>query len=118
MQVVRITSSQGLDNIKLIGENDLELLFIQQLASAGTLSCISRSVNADIIFKPIVANLIEESMQEKIVKIGEMLVFKKLPNTNNLIIEPGDYCIGFVEGQFISANYLGGDKTLLSSFDI
>lgn len=54
----------------------------------------------------------------KIYPVGELQIFKVPGNTNNLIIEPGDYCIGFVEGQFINATYLGGDRTLLSSFDI
>lgn len=30
----------------------------------------------------------------------------------------GDWCIGFIEGEFINAEYLGGDKTLLSSYKI
>jgi len=54
----------------------------------------------------------------KIYPIGELQIFKVPGNTNNEILEAGDYCIGFVEGQFINANYISGDRTLLASFDI
>jgi len=52
------------------------------------------------------------------VKAGSMLFFKVAPNINKKEQEPGDYCMGFVEGQFINADYLGGDKTLLTSYNI
>lgn len=54
-------------------------------------------------------------------ELGQMQVFKKYAK-NHPDYEPGrqigDYCIGIIEGQFISANYLGGNLFLLSSYDI
>ena len=56
--------------------------------------------------------------QAKIVKPDELLIFKVSGNINNALLENGDYCMGFVEGQFINANYNGGDPTELSSFEM
>jgi hypothetical protein len=53
MQIVRVPTANGIDDIKLIGDTDLENLFIKQLAEAGTLSCISRQVSDTILFRPI-----------------------------------------------------------------
>ena len=54
----------------------------------------------------------------KIYPVGKLQIFKLLGNLNDEILESGDWCIGFVEGQFINANYLAGDRNLLASFDI
>ncbi|MDN3671705.1 hypothetical protein QWY99_01315 [Flavobacterium branchiarum] len=54
----------------------------------------------------------------KVFAIGEMLVFKTEGNEDDATREIGDFCMGFVENQFISAPYLGGDIMLLSSYDI
>jgi len=54
----------------------------------------------------------------KVFKVDGLQVFKAPSNTSNGTLESGDYCQGFVAGQFINANYLGGDITLLASFDI
>lgn len=53
MKAERVVTANGIDDIKLIGETDLENLFIKQLAEAGTLSCTSRQVGDSIIFRPI-----------------------------------------------------------------
>lgn len=53
MQVEKVPTANGIDDIKLIGENDLERQFIKQLAEAGTLSCISREVSDSVMFRPI-----------------------------------------------------------------
>lgn len=53
----------------------------------------------------------------KIYSAGELQIFKVAPNVDPAAIEIGDYCIGFVEGQFINANYLGGSIALLASFN-
>ena len=61
------------------------------------------------------------SYQSKIYENGQLQVFRKPgtpPDPTNPEPNPGDYCIGFVEGQFINAEYLGPDKTLLTSFNI
>lgn len=62
----------------------------------------------------------------KVYDIGQMQVFKKLPPDHVDYLatqQPGDYCVGFVyneaeELEFISADYLGGDVTLKSSYNI
>lgn len=53
MQVERITTANGIDDIKLIGETDLEKEFIRHLAEAGTLSCLNRQVSESALFRPI-----------------------------------------------------------------
>jgi hypothetical protein len=53
MQILRVPTANGIDDIKLIGDTDLEKLFIKQLAEAGTLSCISRQVSDTILFRAI-----------------------------------------------------------------
>lgn len=53
MQVIKVPTANGIDDIKLIGENDLERQFIKQLAEAGTLSCMSREVADSVLFRPI-----------------------------------------------------------------
>lgn len=57
-------------------------------------------------------------VKAKIYAQGQLQIFKLPTNEDDAVLEVGDYCIGFVEGQFINANYLGGDDSLLSSFDI
>jgi len=53
MQVLKVPTANGIDDIKLIGENELERQFIKQLAEAGTLSCMSREVADSVLFRPI-----------------------------------------------------------------
>jgi hypothetical protein len=53
MQVVKVPTANGIDDIKIIGENELERQFIKQLAEAGTLSCMSREVADSVLFRPI-----------------------------------------------------------------
>lgn len=53
MQIERVPTANGIDDIKLIGETELERQFIKQLAEAGTLSCISRQVADTVLFRPI-----------------------------------------------------------------
>ena len=61
------------------------------------------------------------SYQSKIYENGQLQIFRKpgtLPDPTNKEPNSGDWCVGFVEGQFINAEYLGPDKTLLTSFNI
>lgn len=53
MQIVRVPTTNGIDDIKLIGESELESQFIKQLAEAGTLSCMSKQVGDTVMFRPI-----------------------------------------------------------------
>lgn len=53
MQVLRVVTTNGIDDIKLIGETEMEREFIKQLAESGTLSCISKEVADTALFRPI-----------------------------------------------------------------
>lgn len=53
MRVIKIPTSNGIDDIKIIGETEQERLFIKQLAEAGTLTSLSRQVGDSIVFRPI-----------------------------------------------------------------
>ena len=58
---------------------------------------------------------------KQIYENGQLQIFRKPgtpPDPTNKEPNIGDWCIGFVEGQFINAEYLGPDKTLLTSFNI
>jgi hypothetical protein len=56
MQVVKVPTANGIDDIKIIGENETERLFIKQLAEAGTLSCMSYEVSDSVLFRAISAS--------------------------------------------------------------
>ena len=56
--------------------------------------------------------------KDLIVPIDKLIVFKTPPNIDNTKLEIGDTVKGFVEGEFINAEYLGPDKALLTSFNI
>lgn len=53
MKVERVPTANGIHDIKLIGENELERQFIKQLAEAGTLSCLNKEVGDTALFRPI-----------------------------------------------------------------
>jgi len=57
-------------------------------------------------------------VSSKIYKEGEFCIFKNPANANDSILEAGDIVTGIVEGMFINASYLGGDTSMLTSFDI
>lgn len=71
-------------------------------------------------------NIVKAVNSAKVIEIGQMLVYKKLLKTDpNYLIgqQVGDYCEGFVYDENgnlekINADYLGGDATLKSSYDI
>lgn len=69
MQVQRISTPNGIDDIKLIGETDAERLFIKQLAEAGTLSCINREVSSSVVFRPI---SVFSEIERKVSNAGEI----------------------------------------------
>jgi ribosomal protein L3 len=59
--------------------------------------------------------------QAKIYENGELQIFRKPgtpPDPNNPNPNVGDWCIGFVEDQFINAEFLGPHKLLLTSYNI
>lgn len=53
----------------------------------------------------------------KVFAAGELLIFKTADNTE-ATLQANDFCVGIVEGQFIQADYLGGNPSLLSSFNL
>lgn len=53
MKVERVPTANGIHDIKLIGETELERQFIKQLAEAGTLSCLNKEVGDTALFRPI-----------------------------------------------------------------
>ena len=57
-------------------------------------------------------------IEKNIIKPNTRLVFKTGSNVNQNEQEIGDLCMGVVEGQFITANYLGGNQLLLTSYNI
>jgi hypothetical protein len=77
-------------------------------------------------------NLIRDAINEfhrdlKLVKVskiyesGELQIFRKwgtTPDPDNLDPNVGDWCVGFVEGQFINAEYIVGNKLLLTSYNL
>ena len=85
---------------------------------------IENILNAKADAEALTNHVVDDNAHEglfvktKIYANGELQIFKVAGNGNNSTIEAGDYCIGFVAGQFISANYIGGNVTLLASFDI
>ena len=58
-------------------------------------------------FNCIVDNLKEIHNTLRITPAGQLLVFKIDGNEDNAALEVGDFCMGFIEGQFINANYIG-----------
>lgn len=62
--------------------------------------------------------LLKSDALTNIFPYGVLIIFKLEANLDNSTQEVGDFCQGFVEGQFINANYLGGNKSLLTSYDI
>ena len=62
--------------------------------------------------------LLAQVSSTTIYKSGQLCVFKNPGNANPSILEAGDMVTGIVEGMFINASYLGGDTTLLASFEI
>ena len=61
------------------------------------------------------------SYQSKIYENGQLQIFRKPgtpPDPTNKEPNVGDWCIGFVENQFINAEYLGPNKLLLTSYNI
>lgn len=54
----------------------------------------------------------------KIYAPGQLQIFKANGNTNESLLEVGDFVIGIVAGQLIRGTYLGGDVNALESYNI
>lgn len=53
MRVLRIATTNGIDNIKLVAETPDEAVFIRQLANAGTLTTVGINATDSLVFTPI-----------------------------------------------------------------
>jgi hypothetical protein len=108
--IARLNTSNGIERIQGVESVSIALT---PIAPSNAVVVTSWSISGDSVSDPATDQTVSN-----IYAIGELQIFKIAPNTNNKILEVGDYCIGAVEGQFINANYLGGNPTLLSSFNI
>ena len=69
--------------------------------------------------KKTIGSIADNLVHTTIITPNNFLIFKAPYNTvNNTILEPGDRVIGAVQGDLIHAQYMGGDKTLLTSYNI
>lgn len=105
-----LNSSNGIERIQGAENNSIALT---PTPPANSVVVTSWSISGDSI-----SDAATDQIASNIYTTGELQIFKVSPNTNDKILEVGDFCIGIVEGQFINANYLGGSPTLLSSFNI
>ena len=97
--------------------NNPELLaFLSQYGSTEYLAAAEINQMRDAVNE-----LFYKVLQAKIYENGQLQVFRKPgtpPDPTNPDPTPGDYCIGFVENQFINAEYLGPNKLSLTSYNI
>lgn len=69
--------------------------------------------------KKTISSIADNLVHTTIITATNFFIIKAPYNTvNNTILEPGDRVIGVVQGVLIHAQYMGGDKTLLTSFNI
>ena len=108
------------DNLPILWENKVNnpelLAFLEQYGSAEYLT--AEEINQ---LRDAVNELFYKVTQSKIYENGQLQVFRKPgtpPDPTNPEPNPGDYCIGFVENQFINAEYLGPNKLSLTSYNI
>ena len=108
------------DNLPILWEdkvNNPELLaFLEQYGSAEYLT--AEEINQ---LRDAVNELFYKVLQAKIYENNDLQIFRKPgtpPDPTNKEPNIGDWCVGFVEGQFINAEYLGPDKKFLTSYNI
>lgn len=53
----------------------------------------------------------------RIIPFGQFLVFKAEGNANESEKEPGDYCMGYVEGSLLSGDWNGDNDQLKTSYE-
>ena len=108
------------DNLPILWENKVNnpelLAFLEQYGSAEYLT--AEEINQ---IRDAVNELFYKVLQAKIYENDDLQIFRKPgtpPDPTNKEPNSGDWCIGFVEGQFINAEYLGPDKKFLTSYNI
>jgi hypothetical protein len=110
----------GINNSYGVGQNQmtqLDLVLVYSSANSDPTTLINDKLDKGS-YQGTAQTL---STQAKIYENGHLQIFRKPgtePNPNNPFPNVGDWCIGYVEGTFINANYLGGDLSLLTSFNI
>lgn len=97
--------------------NNAELLaFLEQYGSKEYLAAVEINQLRDGLNE-----LYYKVFGSKIYENGSLQIFRKpgtIVDPSSRVPNPGDWCIGFVEQQFINATYLGGNLLLLTSYDI
>ena len=108
------------DNLPILWENKVNnpelLAFLEQYGSAEYLT--AEEINQ---MRDAVNELFYKVTQSKIYENNDLQIFRKPgtpPDPENKEPNFGDWCVGFVEGQFINAEYLGPDKKFLTSYNI
>lgn len=69
MRVERIATLNGINDFRLISESEDDAFYIRQIASAGTLTCISGSASSDAVFRAISVNA---SSSPRVISRGEI----------------------------------------------
>lgn len=72
MQIVRISNSTGIDDLKLIGETEAEKIFIKQLSEAGTLISVSSVSSGSAIFRASVTGTNQQNTLISSGRIGKV----------------------------------------------
>jgi hypothetical protein len=98
-------------------ENNAELLaFLQQYGAKEYLT--AEEINK---VRDGINEIFYKVNGSKIYENGQLQIFRKpgtTPDPTNTEPNNGDWCIGYVEDQFINAEYLTGNKLLLTSYNI
>ncbi|AMA49002.1 hypothetical protein [Flavobacterium covae] len=98
-------------------EIEIEQIEIKE-DSAAKINAVAGLPTKNVLFANEFNAVVKAIKNAKIIKPGELSIYKVLPNQDNTTLEVGDFVQGFVQGQFVSANYLGGDPQLLESYGI
>ncbi|QYS86296.1 hypothetical protein JJC03_15425 [Flavobacterium oreochromis] len=98
-------------------EIEIEQIEIKE-DSVSKLNAVAGLPKKNVLFANEFNAVVKAVKYAKIIKPGEFTIYKVLPNHDNTTLEVGDFVQGFVEGQFIQGNYLGGSPQLLESYGI
>ena len=100
------------NGIERLQGNESPSIALSPIAPSNTITLTSWNITGNII------------SNTSIDKSGRVFIYKTLvvyKIATNLLagkLEVGDYCQGFVAGEFINANYLGGNDEQVESYDI
>ncbi|MFK7048716.1 hypothetical protein FLACOL_01058 [Flavobacterium columnare] len=63
-------------------------------------------------------NISQNQQNIRIVPVGQLLIFKVSPNSNNSVLERGDFVKRIIGDVYIEGVYIDGDIHNISSYDI